>query len=155
MLIHKVCHRKKIAHKLNLQCGSIFSWPLFQKIFKEDEWKLLELASLIAHDGYDAVRQFVEGLKYEQNPQKMLSKFVNFLQAEAAAFKKYYKAGQVERKVTTIKQLMQPATHLYVKRYYGDFLSYKHHILLTGAEYYEDDLVSFIKLTFMLLIPKE
>ena len=80
----------------------------------------------------------------------MLCESLKLMQAKTGAFKKYYKAGQVEKKVTTIKQLMKPATHLYVKRYYGDFLSYEHHILLTGAEYYEDDQVSFIKLTLMV-----
>ena len=114
---------------------------------------LLTFVSLVAHN-HDALREF-EGMKYAQDPQNRLCKFLKLMQVRAAAFKKYYKAGQVEKKVTTIKQFMQPATHLYVKRYLGYIVPYKHHILGTGAEYYEDDQVSLIKLTLMLLIPKE
>ena len=80
----------------------------------------------------------------------MLCESLKLMQAKTGAFKKYYKAGQAVRSVTTINQLMRPATHLYVKRYYGDLLPYEHHVLLTGAEYYEDDQVSLIKLTLMV-----
>ena len=110
---------------------------------------LLTFVSLVAHN-YDALRE-CEGMKFAPDPQNRLCKFLKLMQARAAAFKKYYKADQVEKEVTTIKQLMQPATHLYVKRFLGYIVPYEHHILGIGAEYYEDDLVSFIK----LLIPKK